>query len=404
MFAALSVRNFRLYFIGQMVSVSGTWMQRVAQAWLVLELTGSGTAVGAVTALQFLPLLIVAPFGGLVADRVNKRRLLFLTQSLAGSMAAILGVLVAFGLVELWMVYLLAFALGLVGSFDNPARQAFVMEMVGRTRITNAVGLNSVLVNVARILGPAVAGVLIVTLGIGLCFLLNAVSYLALITALAIMRDEELDHPGPRPRERGQLRDSFAYVRSTPRLFVPLLMMAVISLFSYEFEVVLPLMARFSFGGDADTFGLMFAVMGVGAVVGGLYTASSNDRPAASLSRIVAIFGVAMLAVSLAPNLGVALMGLAVVGATGTSFLAMGNSVLQLTARPEMRGRVLALRAVAFLGARPLGAPVVGWISEHLGPRYGMGIGALAAILVGITTHRRLAATDSSSTNLVRRE
>ncbi len=187
-FSALRVRNFRLYFTGQIVSVSGAWMQRVAQAWLVLDLTGSGTAVGGLTALQFLPLLLAAPFGGVVADRVDKRRLLFLTQSLAGLTAATLGLLVLTDRVELWMVYGLALVLGMVGAFDNPARQSFVMEMVGRDRIANAVALNSVMINAARIVGPALAGVLIVTVGIAMCFLLNAASYLALLLALALVR------------------------------------------------------------------------------------------------------------------------------------------------------------------------------------------------------------------------
>lgn len=398
-FPALGVRNFRLYFLGQVVSVSGAWMQRVAQAWLVLDLTGSGTAVGGVTALQFLPLLLAAPFGGVIADRVDKRRLIFLTQSLAGAIAATLGVLVVTDLVELWMVYALALALGMVGSFDNPARQSFVMEMVGRTRITNAVGLNSVMVNTARILGPAVAGVLIVQVGIGACFLLNAASYVALLAALALMHRDELDPADRQPRRPGQLREGLDYVRSVPRLWIPLLMIAVISIFAYEFEVVLPLLARFTFGGDADTFGVMFAAMGVGAVIGGIITASGPNRPPAALSRIAAVFGVAMAATAVAPTLETALVALLFVGASGTSFLAVSNSVLQLGSRPEMRGRVLALRAVAFLGMRPVGALLIGPIGEFIGPRYGVGIGAAAALSVAVFAHRRLVAADHPSTS-----
>lgn len=396
-FPALGVRNFRLYFLGQVVSVSGAWMQRIAQAWLVLDLTGSGTAVGGVTALQFLPLLLAAPFGGVLADRVDKRRLLFVTQSLAGSLAATLGVLVVTDVVQLWMVYALALCLGMVGSFDNPARQSFVMEMVGRTRITNAVGLNSVMVNTARILGPAVAGVLIVRVGIGLCFLINAGSYAALITALFLMRGDELERSERQPRGRGQLRQGLAYVRSVPRLWVPLLMMAVISIFAYEFEVILPLVARFTFGGGADTFGLMFGVMGVGAVLGGLYTASRQGRSAVALARIVIVFAIALGAAAAAPTLETALVALFFVGASGTSFLAYANSVLQLSALPEMRGRVLSLRAVAFLGTRPVGALLVGAVGEHLGPRYGLGMGAVAALGIALFAYRRLAASDHPS-------
>jgi MFS family permease len=389
-FSALGVRNFRLYFTGQIVSVSGAWMQRVAQAWLVLDLTGSGTAVGAVTALQFLPLLIAAPFGGVVADRVDKRRLLFITQSLAGITAATLGLLVLTDRVELWMVYALAFALGIVGSFDNPARQSFVMEMVGRDRITNAVALNSVMVNAARILGPAVAGVLIVTVGIAACFLLNAASYLALLTALALMRTQELDQPDRQPRRSGQLREGFAYAAGEPLLRTTLLMMAVVGIFAYEFEVSLPLLARFTFEGDADTFGLMFTAMGIGAVVGGLHTATQTDRTPRSLVSIAAVFGIAIAAVAVAPTLSIALGALLLVGGAGTSFLAFSNAILQLHARPEMRARVLALRAVAFLGMRPIGGPIVGAIGEHIGPRWGVGVGAIATLSVAIWAYRVL--------------
>jgi MFS family permease len=393
-FSALGVRNFRLYFTGQIVSVSGAWMQRVAQAWLVLDLTGSGTAVGGVTALQFLPLLIAAPFGGVVADRVDKRRLLFVTQSLAGLTAATLGLLVLTDRVELWMVYALAFVLGIVGSFDNPARQSFVMEMVGRERITNAVALNSVMVNAARVLGPAVAGVLIVTVGIAACFLFNAASYVALLAALALMRPQELDRAERQPRRRGQLREGFTYAAGEPLLRTTLVMMAVIGIFAYEFEVSLPLLARFTFGGDADTFGLMFTAMGVGAVAGGLHTATRAGRTPVSLARIAAVFGVSILAVAVAPTLWPAVAALVVVGAAGTSFLAFSNAVLQLHARPEMRARVLALRAVAFLGMRPIGGPIVGAIGEHVGPRYGVGVGALATLLIAVWAGRALTRID----------
>jgi MFS family permease len=387
-FSALAVHNFRLYFAGQVVSVSGTWMQRVAQSWLVLELTGSGAAVGGVTAFQFLPILLLAPMGGLIADRMDKRRVLYFSQTLAGLIALTLGILVLTDSVELWMVYGLALALGLVGSFDNPARNAFVMEMVGRSRLTNAVGLNSVLVNGARIIGPAIGGVLIVTVGIGACFLINAASYLALITALAAMRAEEIERPAPERRRRGQLREAWRYVRSEPVLSVPLVMMGVVGLFLYEFEVSLPLMARFAFGGDADSFGTMFAAMGVGAVGGGLYTATRGDRPGRTLIRLCYLLGAAVGVAAVMPLYWMELVALVAVGALSTSFLTLGNSVLQLHSSPEMRGRVVALRAVAVLGARPFGAPIVGWIGEHLGPRYGMGIGAVAAIVVAVWAHR----------------
>jgi MFS family permease len=389
-FSALAVRNFRVYFIGQVISVSGSWMQRVAQAWLVLELTGSGSAVGAVTAFQFLPILLLAPFGGLIADRMDKRRVLYVTQTMAGVTAATLGVLVLSDVVQLWMVFALALVHGTVGSFDNPARHAFVMEMVGRTRLTNAVGLNSVLMNTARIVGPAAAGVLIVTVGIGICFLINSVSYLFFIAALLMMRSGEIERSQPEPRRRRQLREALAYARSEPALWVPLVMMALIGLLTYEFEVVLPLLARFTFGGGADTFGTMFAVMGLGSVVGGLYTATRGDRPGRTMIRLAYGLGITTTAATFAPSLWLAYLALFWVGMSATAFFTLGNSVIQLSSTPEMRGRMIALRTAAILGSRPLGAPIIGWIGEHLGPRYALGVGAVAALGVAVWAHRWL--------------
>jgi MFS family permease len=393
-FSSLRVRNYRLFFVGQCISLSGTWIQRVAQAWLVLELTGSGTAVGLVTALQFLPLLVLAPFGGVIADRMNKRRLLVLTQGLASLSAAGLGAVVLSGVVELWMVYLLAFVLGIAGSIDNPTRQTFVLEMVGRGQLTNALALNSSLVNAARVVGPAIAGLLIVTVGIGWCFAINAASYLAVIAALYMMRADELESTPIQPRRPGQLREGFRYVRATPAVLTPILMMAVAGAFAYEYQVVLPLVARFTFDGDAQTFTTMTSAMGVGAVAGGLYTASRQTRPAITLARIAAAFGVVQVLAALAPNLIVALVALVALGAMGVSFIALGNSTLQLTAAPEMRGRVMGLWAVAFLGTTPFGAPVMGWIGEQIGPRWALGFGGVAVLLSAVVGWKGLVMVD----------
>jgi MFS family permease len=278
-FAAFAVHNFRLYFGGQVVSVSGAWMQRVAQSWLVLELTDSGAVVGALTAVQFVPILLLAPFGGLVADRFEKRGVLYFTQSLAAAIALTLGLLVLTDQVELWMVFALALALGIVGSVDNPTRNSFVMEMVGRSKLANAVALNSVMVNSARVIGPAVGGLLIVTVGLGWCFIINATSYLFVISALSLMREEAIERSQPEIRRRGQLRQAIAYVAQHPVLRSTLVMSAVIGLFAYEFEVVLPLLARFTFEGDANTFGTMFAAIGIGAVVGGLFVPIAAGLP-----------------------------------------------------------------------------------------------------------------------------
>jgi MFS family permease len=390
MFSAFEVRNYRIYFAGQVVSVSGLWMQRVAQSWLVLDLTDSGVAVGTVTALQFLPHLVLAPIGGVAADRFDKRRVLIATRALSASIAGLLGALVLTGAVELWMVYGLAFLGGLVASFANPSRNAFVMEMVGRSRLTNAVGLNSMLINAARVVGPAIGGVLIVTVGIGLCFVFNAVSYLFAIAALVAMRTGELEIPGRAPRLRGQLREAWNGARSTPSLMVPLVMSAVVGIFAWEFEVVLPLLAKFTYGQDADTFGTMFAAMGVGAAIGGLSVASQETTRSSVLAWSVLGLGVSMAAVAAAPTLAITYLLLPLTGASGAAFLSLGNSALQLNAPPEMRGRVASMRAMAVLGTRPIGAPLMGWVGEQLGARAALGIGGAAAFGVGLWAWARV--------------
>jgi MFS family permease len=393
-FSSLKVHNYRLFFIGQSISLCGTWIQRVAQAWLVLDLTGSGTAVGLVTALQYVPLLVLAPIGGVIADRVNKRRMLMLTQALAAATAATLGLVVLTGVVELWMVYALAFALGVAGSVDNPTRQTFVLDMVGRDQLTNALSLNSTLINAARVIGPAIAGGLIVSIGIGWCFALNAVSYLAVIVALKLMHVHDLASAPLQPRKAGQLSAGLRYVRSTPAVLTPLLMMAVAGTFAYEYQVVLPLLARFTFDGDAQTFATMISAMGAGAVAGGLFTASRQTRPAMALARTAGLFGLIQVMSSLAPNLVVVLITLVALGAVGVSFIALGNSTIQLAAAPEMRGRVMGLWAVAFLGTTPFGAPIMGWVGERVGPRWALGLGGVTVLFAAALSVRSLSRID----------
>jgi MFS family permease len=370
-----------MFMIGQVVSLSGTWMQSIAQAWLVLRLTGSGTALGLVVALQFLPVLLFGPFGGVIADRFPKRRLLLATQSVALTQAATLGVLVVTDTVQLWMVFAMAALFGMVTAVDNPARQTFVLEMVGPANLTNAITLNSVVMNAARVVGPAVAGVLIAVVGVGICFLLNAASYVAVLVALSLMRTDELDPAPTQPRARGQLAAGFAYVRANPPLLVPLVMMAIIGTLSYEFTVILPLVAERTFQGGAGTLGAMTSAMGVGAVIGGLATAGRSREPSdAGLVRAAVTFGVVILAAAAAPFLWLELLVLVLVGAASINVLATGNTALQLRAAPEMRGRVMALWAVAFLGTTPVGGPVIGFIGEHAGPRVGLAVGGTAAV------------------------
>ena len=377
----MKIRNFRLYFFGQAISVSGTFMQAIAQAWLVLTLTGSGVALGLVLALQSLPVLVLSPWGGVIADRFRKRRLLYLTQTASGLLALILGLLVLTGAAQLWMVYLLALGLGLVNAVDNPTRQAFVSEMVGKEELRNAVTLNSSQVNLARVIGPAIAGVLIATTGLALCFLLNAASYLAVLAGLALMRDDEFHAAPPVPARKGQLREGFRYAWANPVLRNVLIMVAIIGTLTYEFQVSLPLLAEFTFKGSAESYALLTAALGLGSVVGGLLTATSRRRSVRLLAALAVAFGVTVLAAAVAPTLILEVAAIAAVGFVSIIFLSMGNTLLQLESSAEMRGRVMSFWTIAFLGSTAIGGPLIGWISQVAGPRWGLVVGGVAAVV-----------------------
>jgi MFS family permease len=382
-FSSLRIRNYRLYFIGQIISTSGTWMQMIAQAWLVLKLTNSGTALGLVTALQSLPVLLFGPFGGVLADRFPKRQVLIVTQSVFGVLALTLGLLVATGAVRLWMVAVLAFAFGMINVIDNPTRQSFVVEMVGEGELKNAVTLFSTLVNLSRILGPALAGILITTLGLAPCFILNGLSYGAVIIMLLVMRTSEL-HPAARlTQARGQVVAGLRYVWATPVLRDVLLMMALIGTLTYEFQVSLPMIAQFTFHGNAASLAVLSAALGVGAVGGGLITAS---RKATSFQAVVLgalLFGATTLAVALMPTLWLAAVALVAVGFSSLNFNATGNTTLQLASTPQMRGRVMSLWVIAFLGSTTIGGPIIGFIGQHASPQWALAVGGLAALLAG---------------------
>jgi len=380
-FAALANPNYRRWYAGQGISLVGTWMQTIAQGWLVYTLTGSGTQLGLVVALQMVPVLILAPYAGVVADRVDKRRLIIAVQGVMAVLALILGLLTVTGAVRLWEVYVLAAALGIATAFDNPARQSFVMELVGPDHVRNAVTLNSVLVNAARAVGPAVAGILIATVGVSVCFLVNAGSYVAVIASLLLLDRSALRPSVPAPRSRGQLREGLRYVASTPALAVPLAMMGVIGALAYEFQVVLPIVARETFGGGAEVYGFLTAAMGAGAVVGGLIVAGSGRTGTRAVITACFGFGVSMLLAAAAPTLPLELVAMTIVGAASVTVLAVGNSTLQLAARPDMRGRVMSLWAVAFLGTTPIGGPIAGWVSETAGGRAGLLMGGITCIV-----------------------
>jgi MFS family permease len=348
--------------------------------------------VGLVVALQTLPILLFGPYAGVVVDRLDKRRLLIGLLLVASALAVVLGVLTATGTVQLWQVYVLAFLLGAVSSVETPARQTFVLELVGPDNLRNAVSLNSVLVNVSRAVGPALAGIVIATGGMAFCFLLNAVSFAAVIGSLLRLDLTTLTPTSPAPRAPGQLREGLDYVRRTPALAVPLLAMALVGCLAFEFQVVLPIVASETFAGDASTYGFLTAAMGAGAVVGGLCMAAWGRTGLPALAAAAAAFGLAMLATALAPTLGFALLGMGLVGAASVAFQSTGNSTLQLTSAPHMRGRVMALWAVAFLGSTPIGGPITGFVSQHLGGRAGLALGAaaclVAAALTGLVARR----------------
>ena len=392
-FAALAVPNYRRYIAGQSVSLVGTWMQMAAQSWLVLTLTGSSTTLGVIVALQTLPVLLLGPYGGVIADRVDKRRVMVALQIAMGVQALILGLLTISGNVHVWEIGVLALLLGLNNAFENPARQSFMLEMVGPENLRNAVSLNSVLVNVARVIGPAVAGVLIATVGEGVCFLINAASFVAVVTSLMTLDRGAISPSRPIVREPGQLREGLGYVRRTPELAVPLLMMALVGCLAYEFQVTLPVMARQGLHAGATAYGFMTAAMGAGAVVGGLIVAAKGRIGLTPLVGAATGFGVVLLAAALAPSLAVEIFALALAGGASIAFMSTGNSTLQLTAAPSMRGRVMSLWFVAFQGSTPIGGPLVGWIMALAGARAGLGIGGitcLLAALLGLMALRRL--------------
>jgi MFS family permease len=375
-FSSLHVRNFRLYYIGQIISTSGTFMQSIAQSWLVLKLTNSGTALGLTTALQYVPILILGPYGGVIADRFSKRKILYFTQSISGVLALILGILVATNLVTVWMVYILAFCLGMTNVFDNPSRQTFYIEMVGPDLLRNAVTLYSTLVNLARIIGPAIAAALIAFFGLAPCFIINGISYFAVVIMLGMMRTSELLVTPPLPNARGQLLEGFKYVLSTPVIGASLLMMALIGTLTFEFQVSLPLIAQFTFKGDASSYAFLSAAMGFGAAAGGIFFASRKGIVPYRLVGAALLFGLMVL-----------------VGISSINFSSLGNSLLQLESSPQMRGRVMSFWSVAFLGTTTFGGPIVGWVAETAGARWGLALGGLAAVAaaaLGAVTLRKV--------------
>ena len=339
-------------------------------------------------------MMLFSPWGGLIADRLDKRRILYVTQTLAGLLAFVLAALVATQVITLWMVTVVALALGCVNVFDNPTRQSFMAEMVPEDLLRNAVTLNSVTVNMARVIGPAIAGVLIATVGIAPCFVVNGASFAAVLISLLMMRAADLFQVPRQPRQPGQVRAGLRYVWRTPELLVPLLMITVIGTLAWEFQVSLPLIAKNTFHGSAATYGTMLALMGIGAVVGGTVTARRARVSAVGLSRSAIGWGLAILAAAVAPNLWSEYALLLLVGYGSISFNSLAKTTLQLAAAPAMRGRVMALWSVAWLGSTPIGGPIVGWVGQNLGARWSLVVGGVPTIVVGVLGYSSLARID----------
>src|ERR1700729_213967 len=387
-FSSLHTRNYRLFATGQVVSNTGSWMQRVAQDWLVLELThNSGSALGITTGLQFLPLLLFSLWGGMVADRYSKRPILMVPQASAGALALILGVLALTHTVQIWHVYALAFGLGLVTVVDNPTRQAFAAEMVGRGGMANAIALNSAVFNLARIAGPAVAGLVISAVGTPAAFLVNAASYGAVLIGLKLMRPSELQAVQRLPRAKGQLREAISYVRERPALWMTMVLIFFVATFGMNFQVTNALMSRQVFHTGAGAFGFASAVFAVGAL-GGALLAARRGRPTMALLLSMALsFSLLEVISGLMPTFWLFLI---LLGPTGLSLLTLTtatNSATQLGTTAEMRGRVMGLYMLVFLGGGPLGSPLVGWVAEAFGPRMsliaGGAISAVATLIIG---------------------
>lgn len=380
-FVALRHRNFRLYLMGQGLSQAGTWMQTVAMGWLVLKVTGSGGMLGLVSAAQFMPTLLFGAFAGTLADRHSRWHMLQITQVLAAVIAIVLGVMVVTDTISIWSLFVLAAAFGTVNAFDMPIRSSFVYELVGPDDITSAVGIGSTTNNVARIIGPGAAGVLIAAFGLAVPFLVNGVSFLAITVALLLMRQSEFVPKAPVKREKGQIREGIKVVWADSRLRTPMLMTVVIGMLAYENQISLPLFAKYTFDREATGYGILSSVMGVGSVIGGLLIARFGRATHKRLGFAAAFLGGSMLLAAVMPTFWTMSAALLLVGAGSVAFITMNSATLQLTSPVEVRGRVMALYITAIIGTTPVGGPIIGWIGQHIDPRATYITGGLACLL-----------------------
>jgi MFS family permease len=383
-FRSLRYRNFRLFFFGQLVSQVGNWLTLVAQTLFVLKLTNSGIALGVLAAAQFGPILVLGPWAGLVADRSDKRHLLLVVQTLAMVQSFLLAALAFSGNPPIGAIYAAALFGGVTMAFDNPTRRSFVVEMVPPDDMNNAVSLNSALMTSSRVVGPALAGLLVTTVGFGWAFLADGLSYLAVLAGLWLMRPSELRPAPVTPKAKGQVRAGLRYVRRSPELFVPMVMMAVVGTLSYNFPTVFPLFTIRDLGGSDATFTLLFSVVSIGSLVGALFFARRTHVGVHRVSTAALAYGAALACMVFAPNVGVALVIGVALGLSSITFLVASTAIVQTKAAPEMRGRVLALQAMLFLGSTPVGGPIVGWVAEEFGARWSIALGALAAFGAGL--------------------
>ncbi len=383
-FRSLRVRNFRLFFTGQLISQIGNWLTLIAQTLLVLKLTDNGLAIGLLAACQFGPVLFVGAWAGLVADRSDKRRLLLTVQTFAMVQSFALAALAFMHHPPLVGIYAVAMCGGFATAFDNPARRAFVVEMVPETHVQNAVSLNSALMTGSRVIGPALAGLLIQTVGYGWCFAVDGFSYIAVLAGLAMMRTSELRERPISPRGAGQVRAGLRYVRTVPDLFIPLVMMAIIGTFTFNFNVVMPLLIKRSLHGDDRTFTLVYSVISIGSLAGALLSARRVSIEVRHVVVSAMAFGGAMLLLAVTPNLAITFPIGVLVGASSIAFMTSSTALVQMRADPAMRGRVLALQAIVFLGSTPIGGPILGAVCQVFGPRFGVLVGALAACAAGV--------------------
>ena len=385
-FRSLRSFNYRVWAAGALVSNVGTWMQRTAQDWLVLtQLTHhSASAVGTVMALQFGPQLLLLPWTGFAADHYNQRKLLIATQATMGALALALGVLTVTGVVQLWHVYVFAFLSGCASAFDAPVRQTFVAELVGDADLSNAVALNSTSFNAARMIGPAVAGLVIASVGTGWAFLINGASFIAVLASLSLFRVSELRANARADRTPGGLTEGFRYVWSRPDLKAILVMLFLIGTFGLNFPIFISTMAVGVFHTDARGYGLLSSIMAIGTISGALL-AAGRDRPRFISLLIGALaFGLGCTLAAIAPNYWLFAGALVVIGVAALTFTNTTNSLMQLSTEPAMRGRVMALRLAIALGGTPIGAPIVGWVADHLGPRWSLGVGAASGVAAAI--------------------